>query len=413
MKEKFLLFWEHFKEKCAFIHEKIEFQEEVPENDIEAYKVRIRNHRKAMYVRTAFIVIATVLLIMLARYLINHHTYSGYSVISSSEKTDNVSEYQYVDGHILRYSSDGASLLDKNLDSVWNLTYSMTTPKADVCGQTVAVYDKDGTTVFIYNEKEQLGTFTADYPIVKARVSSAGNVAAILSDGNNVRIVYYSAKGSKIAEISATLKDSGYPTDLALSPDGLFLSVSYLTVNDNTTGTHLAFYNFGEAGKNADNNLVASEDFAGTIIPQLVYVSDDEAVAFRENGFTIYKGSGTPKKTRSVDFEDDIVSTFYDSDHLGFVFKSTDSAHKYVMKIYSINGALLSTTNVYLIYDHVEVCGDHVLFYNSSELAVFSLNGIQRFLGVLNEGDLTYVLKTGMNRYLVVTDVKTETVKLT
>jgi hypothetical protein len=83
------------------------------------------------------------------------------------------------------------------------------------------------------------------------------------------------------------------------------------------------------------------------------------------------------------------------------------------MKIYSINGALLTTTYVDVIYDTVKVCDDQVLFSNSTELSVFSLNGIERFTGVLDEGDISYVLKIGWNRYLIVTDTKTETIKLT
>ena len=413
MKEKLQVFFRNFKEKCASIRRHIEFQEEIPDNEIEAYKVRIRNHRKAMYVRTAFFVVLAVLLVLLVKTIADHHVYHGYAVVDVSDKTDNISEYCYINGNILRYSSDGAALLTKDLSTVWNVSFTMDSPAVDSCGSTVVLYDISGTNVYVYNDKKEVGHFQTDLPIVKAKVSSAGNVAAILSDNDTTWIKYYTSAGSEIAAAGSTIKSPGYPTDMALSEDGLFLAVSYLTVSSDTVGTHLAFYNFGEAGRNATDNLVASEDFAGTIIPEVAYLSNDEAIAFRENGFTIYKGSGTPVKTQSIDFDDEVVSTFYDSRHIGFIFKSKDAEHKYVMKIYSINGVLLTTTNVDVIYDTVKVCGDQVIFNNSTELSVYSLDGIERFTGVLDEGDIAYALKIGRNRYLIVTDTKTETIKLT
>jgi len=413
MSDRFKRFRENFKEKWTAVRRKIEFQEEIPDNDVEAYKVRIRNHRKAMYVRTAFLVVLLVLLVFLVKALVDHHVYHGYAVVSALEKTDNVSEYQYVSGRILRYSSDGAALLKENLDTVWNVAFTMESPQVDSCGSTLVIYDRNGTNVFVYDAKGQIGNFQTDFPIVKAKVSSAGNVAAVLSDSDTTWIKYYTSGGSEIAAASSTIKSPGYPTDIALSDDGLFLAVSYLTVNEGSVGTHLAFYNFGESGKNVTDHMVASEDYSGTIIPEVAFVSNEEAIAFRENGFTIYKGSSTPAKTQSVDFDDEVVSTFCDSRHLGFIFKSKDAGHKYVMKIYSINGALLTTTYVDVIYDTVKVCDDQVLFSNSTELSVFSLNGIERFTGVLDEGDISYVLKIGWNRYLIVTDTKTETIKLT
>lgn len=412
MKEKLFDLWDNFREKAAALRRKIELQEEVPANEIEAYKVRIRNHRKAMYIRTAFLVVLTALAVLIGKYIFDHYTYHGYSVVNAVEKTDNVSEYRYVDGRILRYSSDGAALLKKNLDTIWNVTYSMDQPTADTCGSTVLLYDRNGTNVYIYSASKKIGEFRTQYPIVKAKVSNAGNVAAILADGDTTWIYYYAADGTKIASISTNMKSPGYPTDLALSGDGLFMTVSYLVVNEGTTGTHLAFYNFGAAGKNAEDNMVASEDFSGTIIPQVAYIGNSEAIAFRENGFTIYNGSGTPAKTKSVDFDDEIVSTFYDASHIGFIFKSADADHKYEMKIYSIGGALLSTSDINLIFDKVAVCDSQVLFWNSSEIAVYSLNGVCRFSGVLDAGDIDSVLRVGGNRYLVITDTVTETIKL-
>lgn len=406
-------FRDMFIKKISAFRSRIEFQEEIPDNEVEAYKVRIRNHKKAMYIRTAFFVVILVLAVLLAKYLIDHHRYRSYKVVTSEEKTDNVSEYEYADGKILRYSSDGAALLKTNLDAIWNVTFTMGMPSVDVCGATSAIYDKRGTSVCIYNEKGSIGSFNTDKPILFGRVSEQGNFAAVLEDGETTWINYYSKSGTEIATISTNLSSPGYPASICLSHDGLFLAVSYFTAGGGAPGTHLVFYNFGNAGRDKTDNEVATEDFPGTLIPEVEYLSNTEAVAFRDNGFTVYKGSELPKKTKSVDFKEEIVSTFYDSTHMGFIFKSSDKNHKYEMKIYTTNGNLVSTSYIDLIYDKVRVCGNQVLFYNSSELAVYSMQGWCRFSGTLNEGDIADVLQTASNRYFVVSDTKAGIIRLT
>ena len=400
-------------EKILFLKSKIEFQEEVPENEIEAYKVRIRNHKKAMYVRTAFFVILAAVLVLLGKYLIDHHRYSSYKVVTSEDKTDNISNYEYAGGEILRYSSDGASLLKTNLDAIWNVTFTMSQPAVDICEGTAAIYDKRGTSVYIYNAKGQLGTFSTGKPILYGRVTKDGNFAAALEDGDTTWINYYTSQGSEIATVSTNVKDPGSPVALSLSHDGLFMAVSYLTAASGGTGTHLVFYNFGSAGKEKTDNEVAAEDFSGTVIPEVEYLSNTDAVAFRDNGFTVYKGSLLPKKTKSVDFDGEVVSTFYDSSHMGFIFKTEDTGHKFVMKIYTTNGNLVSTSYVDLIFDKVRVCGDEVIFFNNTQMAVYSMRGFCRFSETLDEGEISDVLKTAANRYFVVTDMKAEIIKLT
>lgn len=66
-------FRDMFIKKISAFRSRIEFQEEIPDNEVEAYKVRIRNHKKAMYIRTAFFVVILVLAVLLAKYLIDHH----------------------------------------------------------------------------------------------------------------------------------------------------------------------------------------------------------------------------------------------------------------------------------------------------------------------------------------------------
>lgn len=69
------------------------------------------------YAATAVAVVIIAAVVIFLKMSADGHTYSDYRVEHSREKTDNVSKYEYVDGYVLKYSSDGAELLRKDLSS--------------------------------------------------------------------------------------------------------------------------------------------------------------------------------------------------------------------------------------------------------------------------------------------------------
>lgn len=82
------------------------------------YDIRLRKHRRTTYIRTILICAAGILLFFVIRYMVIHHSYSSYEVIESEEQMDTISTYSYVNGNVLRYSSDGASLLKKDMQEI-------------------------------------------------------------------------------------------------------------------------------------------------------------------------------------------------------------------------------------------------------------------------------------------------------
>ena len=373
----------------------------------------VSDKRKVRILRAGLICVAVILVILLIATLIGRVRYDDYEVVSSSvvEKTDNVSKYRSIGDEILRFSSDGASLLEKDLDSRWNVTYDMEQPEADACAGAIVIYDRNGTDVRVFDRRGIIGSFQAERPIVKAKVSKDGNVMLLLSDNEAALLRYYTADGSEIASISSTMQTTGYPADFDLSENGLYLAVSYMAVRGDSVGTHLVFYDFSREGRAIADNVTAQAEFDQELVPVVYYEGNDRITAVRENGFTLFKGK-TPSEYKSVDFDSEIVSTFHDDKHLGFIFRDGGD-HRYEMKIYDAGGALKVTAPVDILYDDVTVSSDQIIFTNQSELGVYTMGGSCRFEGALDEGDISYILRTGRNRYLVVTNARTEMIRLT
>jgi hypothetical protein len=331
-------------------------------------------------------------------------TYHNYKIVKSSDQEDVVStQYVEMNGKILRYSPDGVSLVTKNLQTVWNENYSMENPVADVREGAAVIADVDGTSLMIFDKNGKTGSVTTSYSIVKARVSSGGLVAAILDGGDDTWINFYASDGSLIAENQTKIDDPGYPLDIAVSDNGVVMMVAYQFIDGGDTTSYVAFYNFGEVGQNEDDKIVSGYTYDGVIVPQIEYLSGNKSVALRDDGFTLYSGKEIPKEVITVEEESEIISTFYDDDIIGLVFKNEDDDYQYSMSVYSTSGKLKFTKNFNIPYTSIKVSGGNIIMYNSSQINVITSSGTERYSGTV-DGTIKNMLKLGFNRYLLVLD---------
>ncbi len=360
------------------------------------------------YIITALAVVFIVALVFIVKNGIDRHTYSSYEVVSNPEKSDSVSGFEYVGGRIFRYSPDGASLLKKDFTVLWNESFSMTKPKSVVCQDQILLYDQEGTLCNIYSGDQKVGAFDTPLPILKADISGNGTICVIMMDGTKSKFAYYKSDGTQIATGEATIKDPGYPTDVAVSPNGEKVVISYLSVTDGTVGSTVEFYYFSGNGT-TDQNLIETESY-DVLIPEVYYPDNSRCVLVREDGLSVYKGGKSVELSETVDFDDEIVSTFHDEEHIVFLFRTASGSYR--MEIYTTKGRRISSEVVDLNYENARVSDDQILFYRNNKFAIYSMNGFCRFEGELNEGNLSDIIKIGRNRYLVSSDEIMEIVKL-
>ena len=362
--------------------------------------------------RGLMIAAAAVALIFLVVLYIQKRSYHDYKILKTSEQEDTIStNYAEMDGKILRYSHDGVSLVNKNLDTLWSETYDMQTPMADVCSGKAVIADKDGTALEIYDKSGKTGSITTSYSIVKAKVSKSGVVAAILDGGDDTWIDFYSTDGSLIAENQTKVDDPGYPMDVALSDDGVIMMVTYQFVEGSDTTSYVAFYNFGDVGQNEDDRIVSGYKYEGVVIPQIQYLSNNRSVALKDNGFTIYQGSQIPKEVKTVETDKEIVSTFYDDDMIGMVFKNDSKDKQYMMEVYTTEGKLKFKQDFNIPYTTIRLSGGNILMYNSSQMCVMNSRGVQKYMGSV-DGTIKDFFKIGWNRYMLVLDSGVDVIKL-
>ena len=376
------------------------------------YNKKRSRHKRNAVKRTIITAVAVVAAIAAVGFYMEKRSYHNYKIVQSSEQEDVIStSYVEMDGDILRYSPDGVSLVSDKMNTLWSETYQMQNPMADVNETRAVIADKDGTELEIYDKSGKTGSVTTSYSIIKARVSKSGMVAAILDGGDDTWINFYSTDGSLIAENQTKVDDPGYPLDVAVSDDGVVMMVTYQFVEGSDTTSYVAFYNFGDVGQNEDDRIVSGYKYEGVVVPQIQYLDNNQSVALKDNGFTLYQGSQIPKEVKTVKVDQEIVSTFFDNDMIGLVFKNDSKDKQYTMEVYTTDGKLKFQQDFNIPYTTIKLSGGNILMYNSSQMCVMNSRGVQKYMGSV-DGTIKDFFKIGWNRYLLVLDSGVDVIKL-
>lgn len=374
-------------------------------------KLRTALRKRKAVLRPVAVVLAVVLVALLGFLFLEKRSYHSYKVQAASEQEDTVStQYTNLAGKILRYSSDEVSLVNTKLETIWSQSYDMQNPVADVCDDRAVIADIDGTSMVFLDKDGITGTVSTSYSIIKARVSKNGMAAAILDGGDHTWINFYNLDGSLIAENQTNIQDPGYPMDVAVAENGVVMMVAYQFVDSSETTSYVAFYNFGEVGQNEDDRIVSGYTYSGVVVPQIQYLGNT-AVALRDDGFTLYSGRQIPKELKTIQVESEIISTFYDENNIGLVFKNDSKDKQYTMRVYSADGKLKFSRDFNIPYTTIRMSDGYIIMYNSSQICVLNQNGTEKYFGNI-DGTVKDFFKLGWNKYLLVLDTGVNVIKL-
>ena len=337
--------------------------------------------------------------------------YRGYEVVDSRKQEDTMSaSYCSAGDNILRYSTDGASLISRSGTALWDVSYSMNDPEVAMCGDIMAVYDRDGTNIVVCDASGEIGTMSTSLPIVRAKVCETGAVAALMQDSSNAYVEYYDKKGAKIATIKTSMDNPGFPLDIALSDDGQNIAVSYLSYDSSGQKSIVRFYNFGSAGQNQMDNRIADFQYSNVIIPHLEYLDSQTCVAFRSDGFSVYGGESSIKETATVSTDQKIQSVFHDATRIGMIVNAADSGD-FDLLVYNTAGRQLLDREFNFAYRSVEFTGDEISLYNGAKICVFNMYGVEKFNGSYN-GTPQEIFSIGKHRYVVVKENSLDMIRL-
>ena len=295
--------------------------------DMEIIRRQVKRHRRSVLGQWTIRIVVAAMIVTGTYLVIENQTYTSVATADSHKKdTEDSNQYIAFSDGVIRYSRDGVVFLNKKNKEKWIQPCQIQNPIVDVNEDVFAIADVGGNTIMIFQKSGLKGEIETTLPIEKISVSNQGIVSAILKNESTPQIISYDAVGNILVEHQVNLNSTGYPISLDMSADGENLMVSYLSTKNGTLKSMVAFYNFGKEGQEKTDNLIYTEDFEQTVVPDVFYMDASTSVAVGDRSFVIYEGTKSVKKKTEVKLNQEIRSEFHSDRYIGFILTNKDKS---------------------------------------------------------------------------------------
>lgn len=379
-----------------------------------SYKEKIRSHKLKVFFRTIAIA-AIVLLTVIVVYVSWRDREYSEAEISLDATISNSADSKVISlgGNIVQYSKDGVSCYSSTGQPVWNQTYEMQNPIAHTCNSVIAIGDYNGHNIYVSNTNGSMGVVDTNLPIRDFCVSSQGVVAAVL-DGTDVTWIYlYDSEGNTLANFKTTMKDSGYPISISLSPNAELLCVSYLYPEEGALKTSVAFFNFGSVGQNSIDNYASGYDYPGVVVPYVQFINGNTAFALSDDRIMFYTGDQKPvSKSESLMGDEQVRAVYYNDSYVGLVFMNGTEDGDYRLQVYNGQGDLVLTTYFDIAYSDIIFNDKQIIIYNEDECVIKDMSGHDKYVGSFEEPVKVMIPTNIRSRFTLVTSKNVATLNL-
>lgn len=377
------------------------------------YKEKIARHKTASVYRVLLLLLLAAAFIVFVVIRYKRHTYTDYDIIATSprESISGTTDVK-LGSSILTYSKDGAHCTDSRGNVTWNQTFEIQDVILARNGETVAIGEYNGRSIYIANAEKLLGEISTTMPIRQLAVSETGNVTAVLADTDLTWINTYDSSGEMSREGRAHMDDSGYPMAISVSPSGELLLVAYVYVDAGILRTKVGFYNFGLVGSNYSDGLVSTYSYTDMVIPCVGFLNDDTAFTVGDNRLTIYSGAHVPEEAAGHLYDREIRSVFYGGKYIGLVFLSDNNENRYQLKVYDTESGGVSDFYFDLEYTDIFFEKDNFVIYNELECQILTIDGMEKFHGTFSKAVRLMAPIGNAYKYLLMTDDSIDTIQL-
>ena len=345
-----------------------------------------------------------IIILLIYRYVWDNGEYVH--VVEATQEVFNQNRYiRYGNGYI-KFNSDGAEALADG-KALWNISFNMKKPIADVCGDFAAFADKGMQTLCITDG--QGGNYSINVPekIVDISVAAQG-VTAVWADSLSKDHIYlYDINGVLLIDVETSIADDGFPISMDLSEDGKKLVTSYMKT-ENELVSWVTFYNFGSVGQNYAGRVVGSYSFAEKIIPEVKFINNERVCAFGEDGCILYRMKEKPSELATQDTTR-LSAVCSDSGWVALGEDETDGTSK--ITIFDADGKSKKTIVTGLSYTGMSLSKEELIIYNNSSIIIYDLNGSEKYRTQI-EGGIRNVFPAGENKYTIIGGSEVKLIKL-
>ncbi len=363
------------------------------ETSEQEFEHRLRAHRHRV---TRLIVLsagAVILIFCLSLLYLHFRSYDSYQVKEEIKRNDNPDVvYRDYSGKLLKYSRDGAFLIDTHGKLIWNQTFEMNKPIVDIADQYVGIAAEGGTELYISSIEKVIGKIETSMPIVQMKVSAGGFVAVLLEENENYYVTLYDKDGSQLAHGEYHIENSGIPIAMALSEDCKHLAISFLDVKEGAVKSTVHLYDFSESGKSQIDNQVAEFSYEGEMAIQMNYLDDGKLLVLTDQKAILVSNESKPKQEKTISFAGKVSSVFCSGESWGFVSSYNETTKDEAAKsgkrlsVYNEDGKIRFQKEVYSKDVQVEVLeSGFVAVIAGKKVQVYNSKGLLKFRGSFSD----------------------------
>ncbi|MBQ6036818.1 MAG: hypothetical protein IJL43_05840 [Lachnospiraceae bacterium] len=309
--------------------------------------------------------------------------------------------YSFQDGCIV-IGPDALTYV-KNDKVVWTGSVKLSDALFSSEGGYFAVCDRGGYQAYVCDGSGIISTVKVSRHIRKIDIASDGVLCVFTEADDAAYISFFDRFGTKTqAEVKALLSATGYPMDIAVSPDGKKLITLYYSTENGIGESRLVYYDF-EHGKSNDNYISASfGDYydSDTLLVDADFISDSESYVIGDHSITFLANEKKEIARTVAEIEDPILSVFRATDRLGIV---TVSDGKTQCTLYDRKGKAGKTFEVPDLFDRILADDRQVFFFTGNKVRIYNMTGESRYEGELSDnilavcmaGHRTLIVNTG------------------
>lgn len=361
-------------------------------------------------------VVAALMVLFVWYTISNYMTYTDFTIKNNVAMEDSDgTAYESFHGNIVKYNSDGAFYVSKEGELIWNEAYNMSSPCISICSDYVALYDRGGTTIYVMNTTGRKGIISTSNPILRACVADNGSVAVLMNQRDASFLEIRDIEGEIIASGELHVENSGIPIEIAFSRDGERLAVSSIVFNTGNVQSSVTFYDFSSTGQDKKDNITAQYTFQDMVIPKLVFMKNDNLVAFGDHEIVLFNDNAEPKMKKEIFPKDNIDSIIYNDSNFGYIGPETNDKGETVKKLHVygaygwgkldkvIDGGY---TNVYMLSN------SDIVMSTDKKAVIHSISGKKRFEHEFENSIIKILPSTGRNDYIFVQNGVVQDVRL-
>jgi len=308
--------------------------------------------------------------------------------------------YDELGNGFLKYSKDGVVYLKPSGKDVWIESYEMSNPKTDNSGKYAIIFDVGGNDLECYTKDGRVAAISTDLPILKAVVSKTGIVSILVEDSNSTYILFYDKEGEQLnITIKTKLAGDGFPTDIALSPDGTALMATFQYLKGSSMMGRVVFYDFSEIGQNMPNRVVGGfdEEFVSSMVARVRYFDKINSVAIASDGLYFFssKNVASPKLIKTIKAEEDIEAVDFEGNKLCVVYKNTSEKFNHTLYIYSKTGDVILKKEFLGDFSNLDMQKGYIYLTKDDKAIIMNTAGVIKYSGSL-DSNIHKIVKRGL-----------------